>query len=241
MRPSLDDISSMLPGVPLFVKLWGSHSHNTNVEGSDYDYLAVYQAGLKDVLSIGGTVDTFEHKKPDLEAHEVGKFCVLLLKGNPAMIEMLYTDRECNVLSEAWADLREQRQRFLSKQVVLQYLGYAKGQLQRLRNGQALHTKGGSYNTKWAYHALRVAGDAYLIASGKPPTVWKEGRERQFLLDVRYGKLSQLKVEQELAVRLQAVEHIAPWPLPDRGDEAWLNHWLYQLRIAGIESEGPRG
>lgn len=224
----------MLPGTPLFVKLWGSHSHNTNVEGSDYDYLAVFQAPLREVLSVHGSRDTVEHKKPDLEAHEAGKFCRLLLKGNPGMIEMLYTDRDCLLLSPAWTALREARERFLSRQVVLQYIGYARGQLQRLRNGHRLHTKGGDYNTKWAYHALRVAGDAYLIASGKPPIVWKEGAERALLLDVRYGNWSQAQVEQELTTRLTAVDDIAPWPLPDRGDEAWLNQWLFDLRTADL-------
>jgi hypothetical protein len=77
MASSLNNIAAMLPGAPLFVKLWGSHSHNTNVEGSDYDYLAVYQAGLQDVLSVQGAKETVEHKKPDLEAHEAAKFCRL--------------------------------------------------------------------------------------------------------------------------------------------------------------------
>ena len=234
MQPvSFEAVAALLPGRPLFLKLAGSHSHNLDVEGSDYDYLAVYQAPLREMLSVRGPRETTDHKKPDLEAHEAAKFCRLLLKGNPGMVEMLFTERHC-VTSPAWLALQENRQRFLSRQVVFQYTGYARGQLQRLRNGTRLHTKGGEYNTKWAYHALRVAADALRIASGQAPVVWKEGDERDLLLAVRRGEWSQEQVEEEIARRLQAVDEAAPWPLPERGEEAWLDGWLFELRRAEL-------
>ncbi len=236
---SLDRIAALFPGAPLFVKLAGSHSHNLNVEGSDYDYLGVYQAPLREVLSTQGARETTLHKSPDVEAHEVGKFCRLLLKGNSGMIEMLYTERGCRAFSPVWLELRANRARLVSKQVVHQYTGYARGQLQRLRSGTRLHTAGGEYNTKWAYHALRVARDAERIARGEPPTVWKDGQERELLLSIRRGDWSQEEVERELESRLRRVDNLAPWPLPDRGDEDWLNNWLYRLRVSELAGAVP--
>lgn len=226
------------PGKVIFAKLWGSRSHNTHLPGSDEDFLVVYQAPTKDLLSLHPppeSMDNAEGVKPDFQAHELKKFCDLLLKGNPALIEMLYTDRATYAASE-WAELTVHRKEFLTQTAVKQYLGYAEGQLKRLANhgGKGgLHTKGGSYNEKWAYHIVRLLWDAKRIARGEEPVVWKEGLERDQLMHIREGLLSQNAVEQIAREEITAIDALKPWKIPETANEDLLNRWLLNLRGFG--------
>jgi predicted nucleotidyltransferase len=79
------------PGNIIYAKIWGSHSHNTQLPTSDVDYLLVYAAPRDAILGLFKRPDTVDGTKPDFQAHEVGKFCELLIKGNPAIVEMLFT------------------------------------------------------------------------------------------------------------------------------------------------------
>mgnify|MGYP001578001477 CR=1 FL=1 len=214
----------------LYAKVWGSHSHNTQLPESDVDYLGVYVAPTHEVLSIDKPAETVTHNKPDIEAHEVEKFCRLLLKGNPSMVEMLFTDK-MHYMTEPWVELVMCRQTFLSQSVVKQYLGYANGQLMRLKKGTKLHTKGGEYNTKWAYHIIRVLGDAYEIAKGGAPVVWKEGPEHKLLMAIRHGEYEPERVVKMAGDMIGGIERVKPWALPVEGDRGRLNDWLLSIRM----------
>lgn len=229
-----------MPGPIIFAKIWGSRSHNTHKETSDWDYAGVYICSVSKILSLCPPEETKKHDKadspeankdenPDYQFHEIGKFCALLMKGNPAILEMLYTDRMC-IETEAWLRLKKIRDKFLSAEAVHQYLGYMNGQLQRLRKGQSLHTKGGEQNEKWMYHILRLAGDAKRIAQGQPPEIWKEGVERDFLMKVRNNEYTWEAAEKLLVDAVADVEAQRPFKVPPMGDIDALNDWLIQLR-----------
>jgi len=223
-----------LPGRVLFAKVWGSWSHNTQLPTSDLDYLAIYASPVSEVLSLSPPPETVDGKNPDYQAHEVRKFCELLLKGNPAIIEMLFTDRGC-VGMEEWACLRLNRARFLTRRAVEQYLGYARGQMRRLFTGAYLHTSGGEYNEKWAYHLIRILLDARRIVQGEEPVVWKEGDERDLLMAIRNGICGREKVESLAKDVLAQVESlIEESALPDTGDQAFLDQWLIDVRKAEL-------
>ena len=225
-------------GFPLiYAKLWGSRSHNTELPDSDWDYLAVYQVPTRNLLSLSATLprpETVDGKGPDFEAHEVGKFCELLLKGGPAVLEMLFTDRHHFVgASLSWNELLNHREQFITQRAVTQYLGYARGQLARLDSDRPLHTKGGSYNTKWAYHIVRLVQDAKRLAQGKPPVVWREGPEREYLMQVREGKVPRQEIVAMLEDALYDPSLQKPVDIPTEGPREWLNEWLLDLR--GVE------
>lgn len=225
-------------GMPpiLFAKLWGSRSHGTELPESDWDFSGVYIAPTKQVLSFKGIPDSINGKKiekddPDYEFHEVGKFCTLLMKGNPGIVEMLFTDR-FYVETPEWEWIRGLRNKFLSKQVVLQYLGYASGQLDKLKDDKSLHSKGGKYNEKWAYHMIRVLQDALRICRGAEPLVWKENGERDFLMKIRHGEYSQEEVTRTANNIRAEIEYAKPWSaLPDIGDDKALEDWLVSVRL----------
>lgn len=257
------------PGRLVFAKVWGSRSHNTHKPTSDTDFSGVYLYPTRELLSVRlpnekGLSDNFKFDKeeganhnkedwPDYQFFEVGRFAELLLKGNPSIIEMLFTDN-LTLMTPTWERLRAIRDRFLCQESVKQYVGYMQGQLRRLTahdGKKGLHTKGGGYNEKWAYHILRLAEDAKRIATGQCPVVWKEGPERDFLMRVRNNEFDwpDVKVMLEKAIysALNTKEPMPPWeekkayeqwldkslsalPIPQYGDKDALNDWLWQVR-----------
>lgn len=223
---------AFLPGRLLFSKLWGSHSHNTALPTSDRDFMMIYVADTAEILSLRPPPDTVTRKDPDIEAHEVGKFCRLLLKGNPSTLETLFTDKLCLQAGPEWAVLKAERRRFLSCRVIEQYIGYGHGQLKRYDAGTRLHTKGGKAGDKWCYHMIRVLLEARHIADGKEPVVFKEGEDGKLLMRIRTGRM---RLEDTVRLAHGLIEDIdgaKPWPWPKVGDEEWLNEWLLGIRRA---------
>lgn len=213
----------------LFSKIWGSHSHQTAVATSDVDYLAVYAAENRDLLAMDPPTDTLTGEKPDYQVHEVKKFCDLLMKGNPGIIEMLFTDKLVHY-GPQWEELRNERKRFLCIRVVKEYLGYCSGQLKKLAAGTSLHTKGGHLNEKWGYHMVRLANDALRIAKGGEPQVWKEGEELAQLMEIRRGEWSKDRIEKHTLGLINLIDSLKPWVLPEQGDKVFLNNWLLRIR-----------
>ena len=69
----------------------GSKAYGISVEGSDDDYVGVFVPSLEKFLSIRGFgPETHAANDPDFTLHEIGKFCRLALKGNPAILETLW-------------------------------------------------------------------------------------------------------------------------------------------------------
>ena len=219
-----------LPGRLLFTRIGGSHGLNLATPDSDVDYLGVYAASTWDVLGLRKPTDTLVNNKPDYQIHEVGKFCNLLMKGNPGVVEMLFADH-LTYNHKFWTSLRAFRQDFLTAVAVKQYLGYAQGQLRRLREAKKLRTTGGRYNTKWAYHLMRLVGDALRIARGQEPVVWKTDEVvRGYLLGVRAGKYEQAEIEEAAAVCIAEIDGLKPWPISEVMPYERLNCWLLTVR-----------
>lgn len=219
-------------GEILFAKVWGSHSHNTDLSTSDTDFLVVYVSPTDKILSLNPPPETVDGKGPDFQAHELKKFCSLLMKGNPAIVECLFTDR-MHTYSPEWISLKENSDKFLTKRCVQQYIGYARGQLHRLKAKTYLHTTGGKYNTKWAYHMIRLLYDATRIVEGGEPLVWKEfgSDERDLLMSIRNGEVAQEVVE-DISNRIvkKLDEKLLTSTLPEDGDIDWLNEWMLNIR-----------
>jgi len=174
------------PGQLVFARIAGSQSYNLAMPESDEDYFGIYAPPTEQLVGLHMPAYTLDGHEPDWVVHEVGKFCGLLLKGNPSIVEALWTDRNTYETS-AWRELKRERRRLLSEHTVKQYIGYALGQLQKLSKGSYLHTTGGKPNNKWSCHLIRLLMDAGQIATGGEPVIWKEDTERSFLMSIREG------------------------------------------------------
>lgn len=222
-------VSLDIRGHVLLSKIWGSHSHDTQLPSSDIDYTGVYVAYPKDLLGLHPPGDTLTGEKPDYQIHELKKFCDLLIKGNPGIIEMLFTDKFV-WFDPKWKPIYEARQKFLCQNVVKQYLGYSQAQLQRFRHSKPVHSKGGVAGEKWCYHMVRVAWDAERIAMGGEPKVWKDGQEKEKLMAIRTGAWSTDQAVKEAEETIARIDSRKPWPIPEKCDEKFLNDWLLWIR-----------
>ena len=101
---------------------------------------------------------------PDFTLHELGKFCGLALKGNPAVLEVLWNDDVIAI--DAWGrELRERRTSFLHRDGLGVYVAYAESQLKKMARGGGLHAKGGSYNGKFGAHLIRLLHAGITLAA----------------------------------------------------------------------------
>lgn len=235
------------PGEIIFAKISGSRSYNLALSTSDVDFGGVYVCPTSKLFGMDGIQDSWERTdggKPDYAFHEVGHFCRLLLKGNPNIVEMLFVkENKWQGGNGYWSELTMREnclngvnnpKRFLSRQVVKQYLGYIGGQLERLRKSQGvrrLHTAGGKQTEKWCYNIVRLGMDAYNIAQGLEPVVFKEGEQREILMNIRQGSFTSEEIENKILNCINLIEGLRPWNnLPEYGDKQFLEDWLVKIR-----------
>jgi len=209
------------------LKTSGSQSYNLATPDSDHDFLGVFVNPVNSLFGLRQPRDHYDGKDPDFQIHEIGKFANLLVKGNPNLVEIMFGRTENYIIpiewEDYWRELYENREILLNARTVRQYLGYAKGQYQRLTKGQSLHTTGGQFNTKWAYHIIRLLLNAAQIAEGEHPTVWWDGPQRDNLMNIRRGLLDQQTIEIMMNSIIEHIDGIKPWSIPDEPDEAWIN------------------
>lgn len=125
-------------GTVLFIFLRGSHCQGTNTETSDEDYGMFYAADVNSLLDLGFKYkDEYKDSKNDVYCQELGKFCRLLLKANPTVLESLFVDDEFVIYEHPlFTELKKYRDMFITKDCYGPFIGYAKSQL----------SKGGSQN-----------------------------------------------------------------------------------------------
>lgn len=233
-------IAAALPGPTVVVHVAGSHLYGLATPESDLDLAYVFVQPTRTLLGLyppGERALTHEGRiagprRVEYVAHEVGKFCRLLLQGNPTMVERLWAPPLA--AAPEWLALREHRRLFLSQAVVRQYLGYLTGQMRRVGRNQPVHTTGGKINGKYAAHLLRIAWDLQAVANGAEPVVQWATQPAccAYLREVRAGGVALWLEAIDKARGIQAnVNAQAPWGhLPEVGAKDWLEGWLLLVR-----------
>ena len=211
----------------------GSKSYGIDGPGSDDDYAGVFLAPLRAFVSLEGPgADSETGHAPDFTLHEIGKFCRLALKGNPAVLEVLWNDDV--LLADAWGrELRERRRAFLHRDGLRVYVEYAESQLKKMARGGGLHAKGGAYNGKFGAHLIRLlhAGIA-LAATGEvqvrvPPALAVE------LLAIKNNEVGMERVIQAALPLLQQLTRLADTnTLPARPDVGAIDDLVARARLS---------
>lgn len=236
------DLRERIPGEIIFRGLGGSHSYGVATPDSDYDLKFIYVQPTTDFLGLNvPTRDTHDGKieldgvECDFVAYEVRKFAGLLLKGNPNIIEFLYFPEDLYEADGDWLKLVGHRKRFLTQEAIKQYTGYAAGQMKRLQNKlegkkASLHTTGGEYNTKWAYHMVRLMWEVDLIATGREPQVRWTGPFETKLREVRAGGWTPEEILKWTRQKLDTIDAADVSTLPAKGDAEVLDRWVREVR-----------
>mmetsp|Transcript_38931 Transcript_38931/g.98143 ORF Transcript_38931/g.98143 Transcript_38931/m.98143 type:complete len:550 (-) Transcript_38931:66-1715(-) len=211
--------------VVLYAQLAGSWAFHLNVPESDKDYFGIYIGDLDHVLScVSQPESTLDHHDPDYAVYELRHYSKILLKGNPKVIEPLFTTHLCYE-HELWNSLKLHRSKLLTREVFSQYMSYAKSQL--------IDQDAGKGNpTKKYYHAMRLLGEAERILNGDSPKVWLDGAERELIMSIRLGKVSLedcqravQEIEQRVAARQE--EKLLRLPTRESGEAAsTVDRWM---------------
>lgn len=119
-----------------YTYLRGSHSQNLNGPDSDEDFGGVYFAPIETIIGLGTYYqEEISDEKHDETYHEFGKWMTLISRGNPDAMESLFIPEQM-VVGEVHPVIRkvlENRDKFISKQVVKALAGYAFDQVKKAR------------------------------------------------------------------------------------------------------------
>lgn len=215
----------------------GSKAYGIEVEGSDDDFVGVFVPSLRDFLSLRGFgPETHAGNDPDFTLHEVGKFCRLALKGNPAILETLWNPNVVHC-AKAGEDLLRLKRSFLHRGSLDVYVDYAEAQLKKMVKGRGLHAKGGTYNGKYGAHLIRLLHSGLDLAETGEVTVRVSPTLAESLLEIRTGKRT---MEQVLAMARPLLEKLKGLTrensLPARADEDRIDAFVVETRRSPKES-----
>jgi uncharacterized protein len=220
----------------------GSELHGAKVHGTDdLDIYGVYVEPPELVLGL----DSMPHfvwstagnerrngpKDVDVTLYSLKKWAGLACKGNPTALHFLFT--KSAVRSKTWTNISAQRDVFLSRACVPQFLGFANAQLKRMTGQMGRGKKGQrpelekkyGYDVKAGMHVLRLLSECHeLVSTGK---ITLPRPERDLLIRVRAGKYSMDKVlamaQRQFADCEQAAKASS---LPEKIDRAAMSKLL---------------
>lgn len=116
----------------------GSWAYGTNIEGSDEDFKGICIPPQEYYLGFNSKFEQAELNEPDVVIYELTKFFKLAAASNPNVVEVLFVDdADIIYMNDLGAEIRANRDKFLSKRIKNTFAGYAFSQLKRIK----LHRK----------------------------------------------------------------------------------------------------
>lgn len=187
----------------------GSELHGAKVHGTDdLDIYGVYIEPPEIVLGLGSfphfvwsTAGDDRRNGPndiDVTLYSLKKWAGLACKGNPTALHFLFA--KSALKSKIWSAVLAQKELFVARSCVKQFLGFADDQLKRMTGQKGRGKKGQrpeievefGYDVKAAMHTLRLLYECKeLVSTGR---ITLPRPERDFLVRVRTGSYSMDKV-----------------------------------------------
>jgi hypothetical protein len=231
----------------------GSGVHDIAIAGTDdHDEMGVFIEPPEAVIGVRGPVDHYVYRTQpegarsgpgdtDLVMYSLRRYLRLAANGNPTVLLVLYAPPDAVLVSRPlWEQLRALAPALLSQQAVHRFLGYMRGQRERLlgvgRRGRMpnrpeLVARYG-YDVKYASHALRLAYQGLEIARSGQLTLPMPEPQREHVLRVKRGDvptigdvLAQIEHVQSQIEQALAAGHT---PLPVGPDWAAISSWSVQ-------------
>lgn len=116
----------------IFKAIVGSQAYGTNIPTSDTDYKGVYMQSEDDLLGFGYK-EQYEVGK-DESHYEVRRFLQLLSTGNPTVLELLWSPKDCILVNTPqFMLIQGHRDQFLTKKCKMSFGGYAIEQIKKAR------------------------------------------------------------------------------------------------------------
>jgi len=125
----------------LYEYIRGSHLYNLNNESSDTDTSGLFIAPKEVMMGLGlDYADQVSDERHDTTWYEIGKFCNMLLKSNPTVLEALFVpeDKVITPPSDIIMPLFENRDQFITKECFKPFVSYA---IEQIRKARGLNKK----------------------------------------------------------------------------------------------------
>jgi uncharacterized protein len=180
----------------------------------------------------------------DLYVYSLRKYVSLAAAGNPSILVPLFVpDDAVRYINEFGKELRDNRDKLLSKQAGARFSGYLHSQRLGLLgerstpNRAELRAKIG-YDSKYAMHALRLGMQGCELLERGTITIPMRGNQLKFLREVRTGEgpagkpwpldhvLTKIGEYEKKLERLKTESR-----LPDAPDWNWINTWLADVHL----------
>lgn len=213
----------------------GSRAFGLETEESDTDRRGIYLPPAELHWSLYGVPEQLENDETEEAYWELQKFLIMALKGNPNILECLYTPlvEHATPLAE---ELLAMRDAFLSRLVYQTYNGYVMTQFKRM---QADLRNQGKIKTKHVMHLIRLLlSGIHVLREGFVPVDVGQHRDRLFTI-----KNEELPWEDIEAWRKELHKEfdraLEETNLPERPDYERANEFLVRARRAAIAEELP--
>ena len=171
----------------------------------------------------------------DLVAYSLRKYVRLAVKGHPTILLLLFVPEELVLVeTELGTELRALRPALLSRLAGRGYLGYLRGQKERLlgtrgqkRVNRPELVEAHGFDTKYAMHAARLGYQGLeLVGTGRVTLPMPEP-ERSRAMAIRTGERSFDEAIAEIEeVERRLAEALASTPLPAQPDRAAVDRFL---------------
>jgi hypothetical protein len=228
----------------------GSGVHGIAIEGTDdHDEMGVFIEPAEHVIGLRKPAEHYVFRTQpegarsgpgdtDLVMYSLRKYLRLATKGNPTALLPLYAPQDAVVtLHPLGEELRALAPTVLSRRAVHRFLGYMEAQRERLLgrrrrssvpNRPELVARYG-YDVKYASHALRLAYQGLEIIRDGRLTLPMPEQERERVLRVKRGDVSDLEnVLEEINDVQAAVQELlvtGSTPLPAEPDLETISEW----------------
>lgn len=117
----------------------GSHSYGLNTPESDIDRRGCYILPLKERISLMNFDQEISSSKQDIKYYDIKKFMKLSSDCNPALIESLFTPKDCiEICTPQMQKLIDNRHLFISKRAYNTFSGYAYAQISKCKGQNKL-------------------------------------------------------------------------------------------------------
>lgn len=234
----------------MYMTLGGSHSYGTNVEDSDLDLRGITAERPEELIGMEN-FDVFDLHSDTTDAVFYGfnKVFGLLAKCNPNVIEMLGTDEaDIFYMSPAGKLIRDNAGLFLSKEAENSFVGYANGQMTRMKNFLMRENDKDDEVMKYMVenldHRLRIFSDRFEPLTSEQVKLYigespKKNTDKEILVDVSltgYPLVDFQGMQDELRTILQTYKTINA--RNKKKDNLHLNkHAMHLLRLYIIATD----
>lgn len=233
----------------------GSKMHGTSLGGEDRDLYGICIEPPEEMLGVRRTFAQYHCRTvpdgqrsgegdTDLNVYGLNKWVSQVCEGNFNHLAALYVPQP-NVVQSHWAavELRSRADYFVARSHARAILGYLEHQRRDILGNQRpeLIERHG-YDTKAAYHALRIAMQGYQLMVLGYIVMPMFGTERGYLLAVRKGLISLRTVMAKLGKAEAELTRVAKetTKLPAEIDYERINAWLPGFYRRFWEHQGHR-